>query len=134
MLLMSCQHPDIFKFTTMKDDRTKVTGANVSVLFTDEFLLAAEKNEDFVCTFPTHIRVSLEETDISDMEYNKLETWSNCKAMKIHAKELFDLVVEMAWKNGEPGSAFIDKVNNYSPDQPYYIINKCNPCGKVCLK
>ena len=39
-----------------------------------------------------------------------------------------DRIIEMAWENAEPGLAFIDKVNNYSPDGVYHIINKSNPC------
>jgi len=135
MLLLSCKHPDIFKFVTMKDDRTKVTGANVSVMFTDGFMKAVEKDGDFICTFPVDANINLK-ANYNIYEYNKIYTESNNSTsisfMKIHTKELFDLVVDMAHKNAEPGVAFIDRVKDYCPDGVYeiYAPTVCNPCGE----
>jgi len=141
MLLLSCMHPDIFRWATMKKDRTKVTGANISILFTDHFMKAAENNEDFLCRFPIDYEVDYEEGSFNEWwslgEYNKL--WEFSKGvyfMKIHAKELFDLVIEMAWENAEPGVAFIDRIVNYSPDGVYeqFMPISCNPCGEQWLQ
>jgi ribonucleoside-diphosphate reductase alpha chain len=135
MLLLDVRHPDIFKFTTAKSDLTKVTGANVSVMLTDEFMQAVESNSDFICRFPIELNIEDVYDVIESAEYNKLiKVFNNKYVMKIHAKELFDLIVEQAWKNAEPGVAFIDRVNNYSPDGVYYKLDKSNPCGRVCLK
>jgi ribonucleoside-diphosphate reductase alpha chain len=134
MLLMSCLHPDIFKFVTKKKDRTQVTGANVSIQFTDKFMEAVSSyNDDFICRFPIDIEIVDGSTD--GMEYNKLYTNpmnDKVSFMKIHAKELFDLVVEMAWDNAEPGVAFMDRVWEYSPDGVYemYKAIASNPCGE----
>jgi len=144
MLLLSCKHPDIFKFVTMKDDKTKVTGANVSVMLTDEFMEAVKNNGDFHCRFPidddlnrfSDYREKTKEGIIDG--YNNIVSCAVGKdgyvthVMKIHARELFDLIAEMAWKNGEPGVAFIDRITSYAPDGVYeqYEPELCNPCGE----
>jgi len=135
MLLLDVRHPDIFKFVTAKKDRTKVTGANISVMLTDAFMNAAKNDTDFLCKFPIDLQLKTEWIPES-MSYNKLIEINNNSGtwiMKIKAKELFDLIIEMAWENAEPGLAFIDQVNNYSPDGVYHIINKSNPCGEQWL-
>jgi ribonucleotide reductase alpha subunit len=146
MLLMSCKHPSIFKFVTKKKDRTKVTGANVSATFTNEFMQAVKDNLDFICGFPTELNQQDLEIainlngGINNLSYNELKTLEVVKTingnpihvMKIKAKELWDLVVEMAWENAEPGIAFIDRVHNYSPESVYDFFKAiaCNPCVK----
>lgn len=140
MLLLSVQHPDIFRYVTMKEDRTKVTGANISVMFTDEFMKKVENQEDFYCTFPVNAPHPplLEIQD--DIEYNQLIDlrrygWRVEYAMKIKAHELFDTFVEMAWSNAEPGAAYIDRVQDYCPDGVYerFKPTKCNPCGEIWM-
>lgn len=129
MELLFCMHPEIFKFVTMKDDRTKVTGANVSVKFTEEFMQALENGKDFYCRFPVNGKLPVHYA----VEYNILHTGENgVSFMKIKPQELFDLVAEMAWKNGEPGVAYYDRVVDYSPEGVYekYRAKVCNPCGE----
>ena len=137
MLLMSCLHPDIFKFVTKKKDRTQVTGANISSMLTDKFILAAENDDDFICRFPIDTEIVSGSTE--GIEYNKLYTNpSNSKIqyMKIHAKELFDLIVEMAHENAEPGVAFIDRIKNYCPEgvYPQFLPIASNPCGEQWMQ
>lgn len=134
MLLCHVRHPDIFKFVSKKKDRTKVTGANVSTMLTDEFMGAVEADEDFVCTFPidNDTRPAL-----ADMDYNKLiEVAKGQYVMKIKAKELFDLIVEMAWENAEPGLAFLDRIQKYCPEGVYvqFVPQGCNPCGEQWMQ
>jgi ribonucleoside-diphosphate reductase alpha chain len=145
MELLAVQHPDIFRFVTMKEDRSKVTGANISVKFTDKFLKAVEADEDFLCTFPVDIDSSTINVIIKNwnLEYNKLypvnfsglheRTYGRTGyIMQIRAKELFEEFVNMAHSNAEPGAAYIDRIVDYSPDGVYeaYIPNVCNPCGE----
>lgn len=130
MLLLHCLHPDIFDFVKIKKDRTKVTGANISTMLTDKFLQAAKADADFMCKFP------IDDPAWSDwipeaMSYNKLLEVDKGKwIMKIHAKELLDLIFEMAWENAEPGVAFIDRIINFSPEGVYemYKAIASNPC------
>lgn len=137
MLLMSCKHPDIFKFVTKKSDLTKVTGANVSVMLTDDFMKAALENKDFYCTFPVDKIVNPEEdSDLEQLPYNQIVMWANCQIMRIKAKELFDLIVEMAWTNGEPGVAFIDRITEYCPEgvYPQFVPIASNPCSEQFMQ
>lgn len=157
MLLMHVNHPDIFKFVTKKSDRNKVTGANVSVMFTDKFMQRVEDNKDFLCTFPIDIKkddllqtvegfnkgetiTGILNPTYDLQEYNKLYPFRSdnlgiIQVMKIKARELYDTFVEMAWSNGEPGAAFIDRIQDYCPDGVYneFKPTKCNPCGEIWM-
>ena len=142
MLMLSCLHPDIFNWVTMKDDRTKVTGANISVMLTDKFMKAAEAGEDFICRFPIDRELSQSETNLilNSFPYNEVRKVNEGKgfefyAMRIKARELFDLIIEMAWKNAEPGLAFMDAIHNFSPDGVYEMFRAIasNPCGEQWL-
>lgn len=138
MLLLHCEHPDIFKWVKMKADRTKVTGANVSVMFTDKFMQAVEKGEDFICTFPIGNTVYIPEMNLT--EYNVLTRVSDIHgddihAMRIRARALYDEFIFQAWENAEPGAAYIDRIQDYSPDGVYeqFRPTKCNPCGEIWM-
>lgn len=123
----------------MKKDRTQVTGANISGMFTDEFMSAAEEDKDFICRFPIDWEFN-EELIPDGTPYNKLISLEGTNKgkyiMRIHAKELFDLVIEMAWENAEPGVAYIDRIINYSPDGVYFQFRPTasNPCGEQWLQ
>lgn len=133
MLLMSCLHPDIFKFVGKKKDRTKVTGANISVQLTDEFMLAVKGDKDFLCRFPIDTQIGNYRVD----EYNKLESFPNgVHVMKIKARELFSEIVLNAWENAEPGLAFMDTVIGYSPEGVYEQFKPIasNPCGEQWMQ
>jgi ribonucleoside-diphosphate reductase alpha chain len=144
MLLMSCLHPEIFSFVKIKGDRTKVTGANISVMLTDKFMKAAEKNEDFICQFPIDREINsitrkwILTTD--SIEYNKLanitDPYGDFQVMKIHARELYNLIIENAWENAEPGVAFIDRIQEYCPEGVYdiYVPIASNPCAEQWMQ
>lgn len=136
MLLMSCLHPDIFKFVSKKKDRTKVTGANVSVMFTDMFMEAVLNDMDFYCRFPVDCQLTFTDSSWHDAPYNTLlQDTKGHYFMRIKAKELYDQVVENAWDNAEPGVAFMDRVHEYSPDGVYAMFKAIasNPCGEQWL-
>lgn len=140
MLLLHVAHPDIFGFVKMKADRTKVTGANISVKFTDKFLEAVKADEDFYCTFPVSYSEYEIDFGISDPPpYNVMTSFPNKKGcqyiMRIRAAELFDEFVNMAWDNAEPGAAYIDRIQRYAPDgvYPRFRAVSCNPCGEIWM-
>lgn len=141
MLLISCLHPEVFNFVKIKQDRTKVTGANISVMLTDKFMKAVENDEDFLCQFPVDIPFIFDIDTFKDYPYNELFNFKDVngiviKFMKIKAKELFDLIVENAWDNAEPGIAFIDRIINYSPEGVYDQFRPIasNPCGEQWMQ
>lgn len=133
MLLLHIEHPEIFKWITMKADRSKVTGANVSVMFTDDFMFQVEADaEDFVCKFPVDDHPVMECEYVQLKEFNKLYKIGEKYFMKVKPKQLFDEFVSMAWDNAEPGAAYIDRIVGYAPDGVYelYVPELCNPCGE----
>lgn len=131
--LLMVAHPDIFKFTTVKADRTSVTGANISVKFTDEFMKLIEAGETtYYCRFPVDQPLFEAEKALAT-EYNVLVPLGNgAYVKKINPVELFQTFVDMAWEWAEPGAAYIDTIVNYSPDGVYeaYRPRVANPCGE----
>ena len=104
-------HPDILDFITCKQDTTKLTNFNISVLLTEKFTEAALKGEDYDLISP--------------------RTGTVCKTLS--ARKVFDLIVNMAWRNGEPGIIFIDRVNRDNPTPHLGDIESTNPCGEQPL-
>lgn len=138
MLSMSINHPDIEEFITKKQDLTKVTGANISVKVTDEFMQAVIKDEDYVLRYP--VNASFEEIKEPEMEapYNILSNvTSNGKTIgyvkKVKARELWNTLMHCAWNTAEPGIMFEGAMHNYSPDGVYpdFKMVGTNPCGEI---
>ena len=143
METISIVHPDSDKFIVSKQDLTKVTGANISVKLTDNFMQAIEKNDDFIQAFPIDTtEATLEYLDeINELTYNSLKRFEytdNDKvwAKRIHAKELWDSLIHCAWNTAEPGIMFEDRHHNYSPDgvYPQYKGVTTNPCGEIFMQ
>lgn len=133
-----CNHPNIFEFVNCKKDRTKVTGANISVMLTDDFMKSVINDEDYILKFPCDTKIEFD--DIETLKYNTLITVTGfngdiCYVKKIKAKELYNQIVENAWDNAEPGQMFIDKHWNYSPDGVYEQFKgiTTNPCGEIFM-
>ncbi len=106
MGILRIDHPDIMEFITCKEDQTKLTNFNISVAATEQFMKAVEKNED----------------------YDLINPRTNKATAKLNAKEVFNKIVEMAWKNGEPGIIFIDRINKDNPTPEIGEIESTNPC------
>lgn len=118
MLTLSVHHPDIETFITIKNDKTKVTGANISVMLTDEFLNAVKKNEEFELRFPV---------DSSTPTISK----------KVNAKKIWDLIIKNAHSMAEPGLLFWDNIIKESPADCYkeqgFETKATNPCSEIPL-
>lgn len=137
MLSMSINHPDIEEFITKKQDLTKVTGANISVKVTDEFMQAVEKDEDYILRFPVDESVP-QGLMIEEMPYNELWFFSdddhpNSFFKKVRARELWNTLMHCAWNTAEPGIMFEGAMHNYSPDgvYPNFKMVGTNPCGEI---
>ena len=130
MLSMSINHPDIEEFITKKQDLTKVTGANISVKVTDEFMRAVENDEDYFLRYPCNAPVPLLVTD--NFEYNTLYHSGKIYYKIIKAKELWNTLMHCAWNTAEPGIMFEDAMHN-SPDGIYedFKMVSTNPCGEI---
>jgi len=116
MLTMGIDHPDIELFTKMKHDITKVTGANVSIRITDDFMKAVEQGKKWVATFKTKHETITKE-------------WK--------ARDLWKIIVDSATKYAEPGILFWDNVIKNSPADCYADVGFkticTNPCSELPL-
>ena len=131
MLSIDVNHPDVMDFIKIKRDGTSVTGANISIKINDKFMKAVENDEDYILRFPCNITADItEDPDFDKLEYNKLETWSNCGVKKIKAKEYWDEIIKSAHGYAEPGIIFVDNHHDYSPDGAYPQFKgvTTNPC------
>lgn len=127
---MDVRHPDIEQFISVKSDLTKVTGANISVKCSDDFLEAVEKDIDYLLRFPVNADIS--SIKIDQLEYNKLININNIFVKKVKAKNIFNQIVKQARDNAEPGVFFWDMMQNYDPASVYekYKIDGTNACGE----
>ena len=111
LIALDCNHPDIEEFLTIKQNNDKVQGANISIKFTDEFMMAVKDNQD----------VEL---------YFKVNATGEEITKTINAKEFFMKFCEAQYDYAEPGAIFIDSVRNWNLLSEYedYKINVSNPC------
>jgi ribonucleoside-diphosphate reductase alpha chain len=117
MGILRVDHPDILDFICSKDDLKELTNFNVSVAVTDTFMKAVEKDEHY---------------DLIDPRTGK-EYYLNGNPVRFKAKEIFDLIVEHAWRTGEPGMMFLDKMNEGNPITKVGLYESTNPCGEQPL-
>lgn len=133
MLTMSIKHPDSLEFINKKQDLTKVTGANVSLKISNDFIEAVKKNTDYILRYPIDSSFDLSEKE--KFEYNKLYSFDENNKNPIHikrikAREYWDALVQANWNSAEPGIIYEDNHHDYSPDGVYdrYRGVTTNPC------
>ena len=118
MLSISIKHPDSEKFIDAKMEEGKVTGANVSVKLTDEFMKAVVENKPFVQQYPI---------DSDNPWFTK----------EIDARKLWNKIIHNAWKSAEPGVLFWDTIIRESVPDCYADLGfrtvSTNPCGEIPL-
>ncbi|EKE13756.1 MAG: hypothetical protein ACD_12C00836G0003, partial [uncultured bacterium] len=133
MLMLWDWHPDIEEFITVKQDLSKINGANLSLNISDSFMEAVERDADWPLVFP----------DIKDPEYDQkwtgdLDAWKKMgKKIIVHkivkARKLWDLVATAAWKSAEPGVVFMERYNKLYNNYYWNKIICVNPCGEEGL-
>jgi len=111
MGVLRVDHPDIIDFATVKNDPLELTNFNISVAVTDVFMKAVEEGR----------------------EYPLINPRTNEIVKNAKAKDIFDLIVESAWKSGEPGVLFIDRINQANPTPHIGLMDATNPCGEQPL-
>lgn len=128
MISISGKHPDVDEFIKVKQDLTKITGANISVKFDNEFMNAVIDNSEYVQRFP--INTNLDGINIDELPLNKKVFVGEKCFKKVKAKDIWNLFVECSWKTAEPGIMYEDMHYDYSPDSVYdeYKGITTNPC------
>ena len=111
MGILSVGHPDILEFITAKSEEEEFSNFNLSVGITEKFMKALYEGKEFSLINP--------------------RTKKTVK--KILAAEVFDLIVASAWRTGDPGIVFIDRINNSNPTPELGVIESTNPCGEQPL-
>lgn len=134
MLTIDINHPDVAEFVIIKENLTRVTGANISVQITDEFMKAVENDKDFIHRWP--IDSELQDLDYDMIEYDvTLPDNFGGYHRKVKARKLWDSIVSQARNNAEPGIIFKDRQHWYSPSSIYdeYKNIVSNPCGEIVM-
>ena len=117
MLSMDIAHPDVEDFITIKQDLQKVTGANISIRLSDEFMKAVENNTEYTHRWPI---------DSDTPKFSKT----------IKAKELWNTIIQCAHNTAEPGLIFWDRQHWYSTSSVYpgYKNASTNPCSEIAMQ
>ncbi len=111
MGVLRVDHPEIMDFIVAKEKEGVLKNFNISVAITDEFMKAIEEDDDFLLVNPR--------------DKETVET--------LKARVIWNLMVMMAWKNGEPGLIFLDEINRHNPTPKLGQIESTNPCGEQPL-
>jgi ribonucleoside-diphosphate reductase alpha chain len=111
MGILHFDHPDIEEFVVAKEREETLANFNISVAVTDEFMEAVQNDKPFNLINPRNGRIT----------------------KQLRAKNLFDLIVAMAWRTGDPGLIFLDEINRANPTPALGYIESTNPCGEQPL-
>ena len=118
MGILRVDHPDIMEFIHCKSDNTELNNFNISVAITKEFMEAFKEKTTYKLYSPHDSAVKgKDRTEVGELDANMV----------------FDTIVKLAWKNGEPGIVFIDRINKYNPTPALGDMESTNPCGEQPL-
>jgi ribonucleoside-diphosphate reductase alpha chain len=111
MAILRVDHPDIMEFIFSKEDNRELNNFNISVGVSDKFMKAVDRQEDYDLIDPRDQRA----------------------VGRLNASEVYKTLVKQAWKNGDPGIIFLDRINQDNPTPHLGDIESTNPCGEQPL-
>ncbi len=111
MAILRVDHPDIMEFIHCKADTASLNNFNISVGITDTFMKAVENGESYDLVDPR------------DQQH----------VGTLNANEVYAALTEHAWKSGDPGIVFLDRLNRDNPTPALGEIESTNPCGEQPL-
>lgn len=111
MGILDASHPDIFDFVKAKTDEKRLTNFNISVGIRDSFIKAVR----------------------DDADWDLINPRTGGVVRTIRAKELWDLLINSAWKSGDPGVVFLDRIEAGNTVPQCGALNSTNPCGEQPL-
>lgn len=111
MGILSVNHPDIMEFVAAKTDGVSFANFNISVAITNDFMGKVERDEAYQLINPRTLKV----------------------AKEIPSRKVLKHIAICAWKTGDPGVVFLDKINEFNPTPQLGVIKSTNPCGEQPL-
>ena len=111
MGILHVTHPDILSFISSKEDGQHLTNFNISVAVTEEFMQKVQR----------------------DQEYDLINPRTDQIEKQLNAREVFERMTELAWRTGDPGIVFLDRINRDNPNPQLGDIESTNPCGEQPL-
>jgi ribonucleoside-diphosphate reductase alpha chain len=121
MLTIDISHPDVENFVTIKQDLSKVTGANISVRLSDEFMQAVKDDKEYTHRWPLDEHLKPGETQVKKV---------------VNAKDLWNTIIKAAHTSAEPGLIFWDRQHKYSTSSVYpgFRNTSTNPCSEIAMQ
>ena len=111
MGILHVTHPDIMAFITAKADGQRLSNFNISVAVTEEFMQKVQNGED----------------------YDLVNPRTGAIVGQLNARGVFTSMTELAWRTGDPGIVFLDRINRDNPNPQLGDIESTNPCGEQPL-
>lgn len=111
MAILNINHPDILEFIHLKEQDQTLSNFNISVGATNEFMEALRNDSDYALINPR----------------------TNKEVERLSARKIFNEIVDLAHKTGDPGLAFIDKIESENPTPHLGVMDATNPCGEQPL-
>ncbi len=111
MGILNVDHPDILSFIRSKEDGKSITNFNISVAVTEGFMAKVQRGQEYDLVNPRTGKVT----------------------GQLNAREVFELLADMAWQTGDPGIVFLDRINRDNPTPLLGRIESTNPCGEQPL-
>ncbi|OMF94892.1 adenosylcobalamin-dependent ribonucleoside-diphosphate reductase [Paenibacillus sp. FSL R7-0337] len=133
MLMINDWHPDVLDFITVKQTMGQVTNANLSVCVSNSFMKAVKEDLDWELVFPDTTDPDYDTLWDGDLDKWKADNRRVIPYRTVRARDIWQTIIESAWKSAEPGVVFMEYYNQMSNSWYFNRIICTNPCGEQGL-